>query len=139
MTATASPLPDQEHGRRHTWADLYHERTHFQFIRHTRRWMLFSGILILISIGAFAIKGLNLGIDFEGGTQWQFTVSGSAGHGASAGDVRNVIDPLGLGDAKVLIVGNDSVRVQSSGPEQGQRRTRSPPHWRSTARSTTRQ
>ena len=28
--------------------------------------------------------------------------------------MRNAIDPLGLGDAKVLIVGNNSVRVQSS-------------------------
>ena len=28
-------------------------------------------------------------------------------------DVRDALDPLGLGDAKVLIVGDRSVRVQS--------------------------
>ena len=32
---------------------------------------------------------------------------------ASVNDVRDVLKPLGLGDAKVLILGDDSVRVQS--------------------------
>jgi preprotein translocase subunit SecF len=111
MTAMAPPAP-VEPRRRHSFADLYHERTHFQFIKHSRRWAMLSGTLILISIVAFAVKGLNLGIDFEGGTQWQFTVS-AAKSSASAGDVRDALKPLGLGDAKVLIVGNNSVRVQS--------------------------
>ncbi len=56
------------------------------------------------------MRGLNLGIDFEGGTQWQFTSSNGS---VSVNDVRDVLGPLGLGDAKVLILGNDSVRVQS--------------------------
>jgi preprotein translocase subunit SecF len=109
MTATA-PAPVKK--QRHTWADLYHERTHFQFIERSWRWAILSGALILISVVAFAVRGLNLGIDFEGGTQWQFTISAQSGS-ASAGDVRSVLEPLGIGDAKVLIVGNDSVRVQS--------------------------
>jgi preprotein translocase subunit SecF len=113
VTATNAPAPTPVKKQRHTWADLYHERTHFQFIERSWRWALLSGTLILISVVAFGVKGLNLGIDFEGGTQWQFTLSGQAGS-ASAGDVRSVLDPLGLGDAKVLIVGDNSVRVQSA-------------------------
>jgi preprotein translocase subunit SecF len=104
--------PAQPKKQRHTWSDLYHERTHFEFIQRSWRWALLSGTIILISVLAFAIKGLNLGIDFEGGTQWQFTI-GAQGGSASAGDVRDVLEPLGLGDAKVLIVGGNSVRVQS--------------------------
>jgi preprotein translocase subunit SecF len=111
MTATA-PAPAPVKRQRHTLADLYHERTHFEFIERSWRWALLSGTLILISAVAFAISGLNLGIDFEGGTQWQFTVSSATGS-ASVTDVRNAIDPLGLGDAKVLIVGSNSVRVQA--------------------------
>jgi preprotein translocase subunit SecF len=95
--------------RRHTLADLYHERTNFQFIDRSWRWALLSGAAILISVIAFAVNGLNLGIEFDGGTQWQFArASGSA----SIDDVRDVIEPLGLGDAKVLIVGDNAVRVQ---------------------------
>ncbi len=93
MTATA-PAPVQPKKQRHTWADLYHERTHFEFIKHSRRWAIISGTLILISVLAFAVKGLNLGIDFEGGTQWQFTVSSQTGS-ASAGDVRDALDGAG--------------------------------------------
>jgi preprotein translocase subunit SecF len=110
VTATLPQTPVETEHRRHTLADLYHERTHFQFIERSWRWALLSGTLILISLFAFTIKGLNLGIDFEGGTQWQFTVAKSS---ASAGDVRDAIASLGLGDAKVLIVGGNSVRVQS--------------------------
>jgi preprotein translocase subunit SecF len=68
MTATAPAPPATPKKQRHTWADLYHERTHFEFIKHSRRWAIISGTLILISVLAFAVKGLNLGIDFEGGT-----------------------------------------------------------------------
>jgi preprotein translocase subunit SecF len=110
VTATLPQTPVEGEKQRHTFADLYHERTHFHFIERSWRWALLSGTLILISVFAFAIKGLNLGIDFEGGTQWQFTVAKSS---ASAGDVRDAISSLGLGDAKVLIVGGNSVRVQS--------------------------
>ena len=119
MTATAPAPPAKQKKQRHTWADLYHERTHFEFIKHSRRWAIISGTLILISVFAFAIKGLNLGIDFEGGTQWQFTVSSQTGS-ASAGDVRDALTGLGVGDAKVLIVGNDSVRVQSKDLTRGE-------------------
>ena len=112
MTETAFP-PDVNDPnaprKRNTFADLYHERTTYRFIAHTKRWMAISGALVLISIFAFVFRGLNLGIEFEGGTQWQFTV---ASGGASIDDIRNVIDPLGLGDAKVLIIGNDGARVQ---------------------------
>jgi len=110
MTATAAPTPEKR--KRHTFADLYHERTHFQFIERSWRWAILSGALVLISLAAFAISGLNLGIDFEGGTQWQFTVSSKTGS-ASVTDVRDTLKPLDLDDAKVLIVGSDSVRVQT--------------------------
>jgi preprotein translocase subunit SecF len=114
VSTTSAPVaPVEEPLRRHTFSDLYHERTRFQFIKHSRRWAILSGTLILISLLAFVINGLNLGIDFEGGTQWQFAVATGKGS-ASVGDVRDVLDPLGLDDAKVLIVGNDSVRVQSA-------------------------
>jgi len=112
MTTVTAPAPAPVKRQRHTFGDLYHERTHFEFIERSWRWAILSGTLILISVVAFAISGLNLGIDFVGGTQWQFTVSSQTGS-ASVSKVRDAVTSLGLGDATVLIVGSDSVRVQS--------------------------
>ena len=110
-TLERPPAPEKpRHRFRDTLGDIFHERTNFQFIERSWRWALISGTLIVISIAALFINGLNLGIDFDGGTQWEFTVA----HGSpSSNDVRKVVDPLGLGDAKILIVGGDHVRVQS--------------------------
>jgi SecD/SecF fusion protein len=43
------------------------------YIGLRRYWFAFSGLVIAISIGAIAILGLNLGIDFKGGTQLTFS------------------------------------------------------------------
>ena len=56
--------------RRHRPSDLYHERTNFQFIKHSRRWLIISSTLVVVSLVLFGVRGLNLGIDFEGGTVW---------------------------------------------------------------------
>ena len=105
-----SPRAD---GRRHTPADFYHERTNFDFTGRAWRWAILSGTVILIALIAIFTRGLNLGIDFEGGTSWQVPVRGKS---ASVTQVRDVIRPLGLSDAKVLVLKGDSgtsVRVQS--------------------------
>src|SRR3954463_5549614 len=43
------------------------------FMRKRYLWFAISGAIVAISIGALAVKGLNLGIDFKGGTQVSFT------------------------------------------------------------------
>ena len=56
MTATthrAAPAEDIPGvTRRHRPSDFYHERTNFQFIKHTRRWAILSGTLLLLSFVA---------------------------------------------------------------------------------------
>jgi preprotein translocase subunit SecF len=118
VTTTESPAAPAEDvpgvTRRHNPKDFYHERTNFQFIKHSRRWLIFSSILILISIGALVIKELNLSIEFEGGTAWQVTMA--EGKDASTSEVRDLLDPLGFGDAKVSTLSGssgESVRVQA--------------------------
>jgi preprotein translocase subunit SecF len=95
---------------RETLSDIYHERTNFQFIDRSWRWALLSGTLVLVSLVSLGVRGLNLSIDFDGGTQWQLTVAGGS---ASIDEVRDVLAPVGQGDAKVLIIGDDGLRVQS--------------------------
>jgi SecD/SecF fusion protein len=42
------------------------------FMKRRYLWFAISGAVVVISIGALAVKGLNLGIDFKGGTQVTF-------------------------------------------------------------------
>jgi preprotein translocase subunit SecF len=110
-------MPNLE-GKRHTLKDLYHERTNFDFLHRRWRWVLLSGVVLLAGLfGLIAHGGLNLGIDFTGGTAWQFTVQG---HSPSSGDVRDVLKAQGINDSKVVIVGNDTVRVQANNLKPGQ-------------------
>jgi len=92
--------------------DLYHERTNYQFMSRTWRWALISGIVLAAGfIAFFARGGLNLGIDFEGGTSWEFTVASS--QTVSSGELRDVMKEFGLGDAKIIIVNENGARVQA--------------------------
>jgi preprotein translocase subunit SecF len=106
-TTTAAPPPPPAAEdipgvtRRHRLSDLYHERTNFQFIKHTRRWAILSGTLIVISLLLLVVRGLNFGIEFEGGTQWRVDVQNKT---PTVAQVRDVISPLGFKDAKVQIL-----------------------------------
>ncbi|MFA5882224.1 MAG: protein translocase subunit SecF [Acidimicrobiia bacterium] len=109
-TPAADPSQPGPGGRRHTFRDLYHEHTNYQFIDRSWRWAVLSGSMVLISLLFLVFSGLNLGIDFTGGTQWSFTVDGAS---ASAADVRDVLSSQGQANAKVLILGSSGVRVQT--------------------------
>jgi SecD/SecF fusion protein len=61
------------------------------FMRRRYTWFAIAGVVIAISIGALAIKGLNLGIDFKGGTQVTFTTE----QPVSLGAVRSETDKFG--------------------------------------------
>jgi SecD/SecF fusion protein len=43
------------------------------FMKRRYLWFAISGTIVAIGVGALAVKGLNLGIDFKGGTQVTFT------------------------------------------------------------------
>jgi preprotein translocase subunit SecF len=92
--------------------DLYHERTNYKFMSRRWRWALISGVVIGAGVLGFVIHGgLNLGIDFEGGTSWEFTAK--SGQTVSAGELRSVMNGFHLGDAKIIIVNDNGARVQT--------------------------
>jgi preprotein translocase subunit SecF len=99
------PHPD---GRRHTLKDLYHERTNFDFLHRKWRWAVVSGVVLLAGLIGFVVNGLNLGIDFTGGTVWELEAKVSP----STGDIRARLLDLGLDEPKIVILGSRGVRVQ---------------------------
>lgn len=88
---------------------LYRGETSVNFIGNRRRWYGLSGFFVLLSIGALAIQGLTLGIEFKGGSS--FTVNTSS---PSVADAREAVQEAGItSGAIVQLVGDDKVRVQT--------------------------
>lgn len=81
------------------------------FVKWWRRGLIFSTVLILISIGSLLTRGLNLGIDFEGGVSYEVPAPG-----VSVSQARETLGGVGMADAKIQIVGENTLRVQ--GPEE---------------------
>ena len=92
---------------------LYRGETSINFIGNRNRWYGLSGFFVLLSIGALAIQGLTLGIEFKGGSS--FTVNTP---NPSVAMAREAVAAAGVtGDPIVQLVGNDKVRVQTQALE----------------------
>ncbi|MGZ8782350.1 MAG: protein translocase subunit SecD [Gaiellaceae bacterium] len=68
------------------------------FIGLRNRWFAISAVVLLVSVGAIAVNGLNLGIDFDGGTKVTFTTP----QPVALEDVRSEAAALGEGGAQIL-------------------------------------
>jgi SecD/SecF fusion protein len=77
----------QQHGR---WLQI-------DFMRRRYVWFALSGVVLLLGVGGYAIRGMNWGIDFKGGTQLAFQTPSPK----TTGDVRSVFASNGESDAVV--------------------------------------
>jgi SecD/SecF fusion protein len=67
------------------------------FMRKRYLWFAISGAILVLGAGALGLRGLNLGIDFKGGTQLSFKTP--TPH--TTGDVRAVMKAQGYADAVI--------------------------------------
>lgn len=95
---------------------LYRGETSVNFIGNRRRWYMVSAVFVLLSIGSLAVQGLQLGIEFKGGSS--FTVNTQ---NPSVAEARAAVEEAGVkGEAIIQVLGNDKVRVQTGSLEQAQ-------------------
>ncbi|HZU71507.1 MAG TPA: protein translocase subunit SecF [Acidimicrobiales bacterium] len=106
MTAVTDGAPPR-HG---LWHRLYHGETAYDFVGRKRLWFLISGAIILIGVVALIVRpGLNLSIDFKGGTSWEVKAPGvTVAHAESA------VSSAGVPDAQVQIFGKDDLHVAAN-------------------------
>lgn len=92
------------------------ETTNVPFIKGRFVAMLFSAALMIASIGAFATMGLNLGIDFVGGTLIEIETQ----EDANLSEIRENLNGLGFGEIQVQTFGapNDVlIKMRQQEPE----------------------
>ena len=98
--------------KRSIWQRLYHGETQFDFVGKKRRGFALSAIVILVGFGSLFVRGLNFGIDFEGGTVWEVPAPG-----VSVAEARDALRPVGLSEARVQVLrppsGSELLRVQA--------------------------
>jgi preprotein translocase subunit SecF len=88
---------------RSIWARLYHGETNVDFVGRRRLWFTISLVAVVVSLGSLLVRGLNLGIDFEGGVVWQVP----AGE-ASVADARDAVNEFGLAGATIQELESDA-------------------------------
>lgn len=84
----------------------------FDFIKNRKIYYIISAIIILVSLGSLAIRGLNLGIDFKGGSVFQAPVQVTS---STIDEFVSVVNQSQVSDlsAEVRTVGNSTVRIQT--------------------------
>ena len=88
---------------------LYSGETSFNIIGNRKRWYSISAVFVLISIGALAIQGLHLGIEFKGGSS--YTVNKA---GISVEEARATVEATGIaGELIVQKIGDSKIRIQT--------------------------
>jgi SecD/SecF fusion protein len=90
----------------------------FDYMGKARYFFSLSGVILLIGALAISGKGINFGIDFDGGSRITVALSQKA----SVEQIRNTLTPLGLSDAKIQTLSNPQLGrnvVQISTKELG--------------------
>lgn len=87
---------------------IYRGEVSYNFLGRWKTWYAISAVLIIISIGAVAVRGLNLGIEFRGGADF-----GIPSATCSVEEARSVAEVETGGQAIVTTAGSGTMRVQT--------------------------
>jgi preprotein translocase subunit SecF len=94
------------------WSRLYNGETTYDFVGNFRRWVVISLVVIAIGMVSLVNRGLNLGIDFEGGVVWEVPQGE-----VSISDTQSTLEDLGVEDATIQTLtaeGETRLRVESA-------------------------
>lgn len=105
--STMIPDAPEIPARRNVVGRLYHGETRMDFMGRKRLGLGVSAALIVITIVSLIFQGLNLGIDFEGGVQWEVPSAN-----LSDGQVRDVLEKNGVDASQAKITTLDASGVE---------------------------
>lgn len=89
-------------------ANLYHGHVSYDFVGRRKLWYSVSAAIIVIAAMGLGLQGLNLGIEFRGGAEFQVQSSQ-----VSVATARAAVQEVGQEAAIITLIGGDRVRVQT--------------------------
>ena len=84
--------------------------SNIDFVGRWRTWFAVSGALLLLGLGFIAVRGMNFGIDFEGGAK--FTITGVPS-GTTTADVEAALPAAERSEALIQTYGQDGYEVRT--------------------------
>ena len=90
--------------------DLYTGRRSIDFIGRRRLWYLIAAVAVAISIGALAVRHLNPGIEFRGGSEFRISQTAITSEHPGQDAVHSVV-PGAV--ATITRLGTDGIRVEA--------------------------
>jgi preprotein translocase subunit SecF len=94
---------------------LYSGEVSYNIVGRYRRWYAISGVFLLLAVGSLVFRGLNLGIEFTGGAEFQVPSAS-----CTIDDARAAVEGTGVQVSTVTALGNEYIRVTTEAVEQGQ-------------------
>ncbi len=92
--------------------DLYTGKRSVDFVGRSRRWYALSGVFVTIAAIGLIFQGLNLSLEFSGGSE--FRVSGVASLDNYEQKAKDAVDSVqAAGGAEATQIGTSTVRVQT--------------------------
>ena len=100
--------------------DLYDGTVSVDFVRRRLLWYTVSAVIVSIAVFGLVWKGLNLGIEFEGGVEYRVSMPAGEANQANVEGIRDAVaqtaDAEGIDAASSPIVntsGDNNIRVQT--------------------------
>lgn len=103
--------------------ELYQGRKSVDFIGKRSLYYLISAVLVGLAVAVVVVKGLNFGVEFTGGTEYNITVGSGEATQAAADDLREAVGDAGIENAEnptVTTSGDEALTMQTENlsPEQ---------------------
>jgi len=91
---------------------LYVSDFNIAFVEKRRIWFTISGILVVLCLASIIFRGLNLGVDFTGGSVFQINTSVDANSITEYTDAANAVGLPDMNGLQVTTMSNNAVRLQ---------------------------
>ena len=105
---TSNDIATNEEARPNALIRVYRGLTTIDFVRRTKIYFAISTLIIVAGLASIGVRGLNLGIDFKGGTAWEVIATKT-----TVAEVTKAVEAAGANQPTVYILGGKTVHVEA--------------------------